>query len=84
MSVDLVINRLMYSNLPRKPLISFLVLGIGMPSMALILSRLTSMPHSLTICPNNFLEVTPKVHFLEFSLNLNFRLLSKNLSRVVK
>ena len=31
--------------------------------MALILSGSTSIPLSLTICPNNFPEVTPKTHF---------------------
>ena len=81
MSVNLAMKRLMYYNLPRKPLISFSVFGAGMSSMALILSRLTSMPRSLTICPNNFPEVTPKVHFLRFNLNLNFQILSKNLYR---
>ena len=64
MSVNLAMKRLMYCNLPRKPLIYFLVLSTSVSSMALILSGLTSIPRSLTICPSNFLEVTPKVHFL--------------------
>ena len=84
MSVNLTMKRLIYCNLPRKPLIFFSVLGIGMLSMALILYGSTSMPYSLTICPKNFPEVTPMVHFLGFKLNLNFWILSKNLSRAVK
>ena len=71
MFINLAMNRPMYCNLPKKPLISFSVLGTSMSSMDLILSGSTSMPHSLTICPNNFLKVTPKVHFLGFNLNLN-------------
>ena len=84
MSINLAMKQLIYYNLPRKPLISFSVLSTSMLSMTLILSGLTSMPRSLTICPNNFPEVTPKVHFLRFSLYLNFWILSKNLSRVAR
>ena len=84
MSINLAMKQLMYCNLPRKPLISFLVLGTSMSSVALILSGSTSMPRSLTICPNNFPEVTPNVHFLGFSLNLNFQIFSKNLSRAAR
>ena len=41
-------------------------------------------PLSLTIYPKSFPEVTPKVHFLGFSLNLNCLILSTNLSRAAK
>ena len=84
MFINLAMKRLMYYNLPRKPLISFSIFSTSMSSMALILSRSTSMPRSLTICPNSFPEVTPKVHFLGFNLNLNFWILSKNLSKASK
>ena len=47
------------------------VLRVGMSSMALIFSGSTSIAHSLTMCPSNFPEVTPKVHFLGFNLSLN-------------
>ena len=53
MSVNLAMKWLKYYNLPRKPLISFSVLGTGMSSMALILSGSTSMHRSMTICTNN-------------------------------
>ena len=82
MSVNLAMKRLIYYSLPRKPLISFSVLGAGMSSMALIFSRSTSIPHRLTMCPSKFPEVTPKVHFLGFNLSLNCRILSKNLCSV--
>ena len=42
------------------------------------------MPLSLTIYPKSFPEVTPKVHFLGFNLNLNYLILSKNLSKAAK
>ena len=84
MSVNLAMKRLIYYNLPRKPLISLLVLGTGMPSMALIFSGSTFIPRSITICLNNFPEVTPKVHFLGFNLNLNYLILSKNLCKATK
>ena len=71
MSISLAMKRLIYYNLPRKPLISLLVLGAGMSSMALIFLGSTSIPHSLTMYPSNFPEVTPKVHFLGFNLSLN-------------
>ena len=71
-------------NLPRKLLISLSVLGAGMSSMALIFSGSTSIPRSLTIYPSNFPEVTPKVHFLGFNLNLNCLIRSKNLYKATK
>ena len=71
MSVNLAMKRLIYYNLPRKPFISLSVLRAGMSSMTLIFSGSTSIPHLLTICPSNFLEVTPKVYFLGFNCNLN-------------
>ena len=81
MFVIMVMKRSICCNLHRKPLISLLILGTGKSSMALILSRSTSIPHSLTIHPSNFPKVTPKVHFLGFNLNMNFLILLKNLSR---
>ena len=84
MSVNLAMKRLIYYNLPRKPLISLSVLEACMSSMALIFSGSTSIPHLLTICPNNFLEVTPKVHFLGFNCNLNCLILSKNLCKAAR
>ena len=83
-SVNLAMKRLMYYSLPRKILISFLVLGVSMSSMNLILSRSTSMPHSLVIYLSNFPKDMPKVYFLGFNLNLKFLILSKNLSKVAK
>ena len=84
MSVNLVMKRLICCKLPRKSLISLLVLGAGMSSMTLIFSGSTFIPHLLTICPSSFLEVTLKVYFLGFNHNLNCLILSKNLYRVVK
>ena len=84
MSVNLAMKRLIYCSLPRKPLISLSVLGAGMSSMALIFLGSTSIPRSLTMCPSNFPEVTPKVHFLGFNLSLNCRILSKNLYSTAK
>ena len=84
MSVNLAMKRLMYCNMPRKPLISLLVLGAGMSSMTLIFSGSTSIPRSLTICLSNFLEVTPKVYFLGFNLNLNCLIFSKNVCKPAK
>ena len=52
--------------------------------MALIFSGSTSIPRSLMICPSNFLEVTPNVHFLGFNRNLNCLILSKNLYKAAK
>ena len=84
MYVNLTMKQLMYYNMPRKPLISLSVLGAGMSSMARIFSGLTSIPRLLTMWPNNFPEVTPKVHFSGFNLSLNYRILSKNLYNAAK
>ena len=84
MSVGLAMKRLIYYSLPRKPLISLSVLGAGMSSMALIFSGSTSIPRSLTMCPRNFSEVTPKVHFFGFNLSLNYLILSNNLYKAAK
>ena len=81
MSVNLAMKRLIYYNLPRNPFISLSILGAGMSSMVLIFSRSTSIPRPLKICPNNFLEITPNVHFLGFNRNLNCLILSKNLCK---
>ena len=84
MSVNLAMKRMVYYNLPRKPLISLSILRAGMSSMALIFSGSTSIPHLLTICPSNFLEVTSNVHFLRFNRNMNCLILSKNLYKAAK
>ena len=84
MFVNLAMKRLMYYNLPRKPLISLFVLNVSMSSMVQIFSGSTSIPLSLTMWPSNFPEVTPKVHFLGFNRSLNYRILSKNLYNVAK
>ena len=76
--VSLAMNQLMYGNWPKKPLISFSLLGGGISNMALILDVLTSIPQSLTRKPSNFLVVTPKVHFCGFNLSLYSLILSKN------
>ena len=62
--VSLVMNRLMYCNQPKKPFISFSLLGRGISNMALILDGPTSIPLSLIRKPSNFLAVTPKLHFV--------------------
>ena len=84
MSVNLTMKRLIYYSLPRKPLISLSVLGASMSSMAQIFSGSTFIPCSQTMCPSNFPEVTPKVHFLGFNLSLNCRILSKHLYSATK
>ena len=85
MSINLTMKLLMYYNLPIKSLISLSVLGSkDMSSLALILSKSTYIPLLLTIYHNRFLEITPKVHFLGFNLNINFLILSKNLSKAVR
>ena len=66
--VSLAMNRLMYCNQPKKPLISFLLLGEGISNMALILDGSTSIPLSLTRKPSNFPAITLKVHFYGFNL----------------
>ena len=76
--VSLEINRLMYCNRPKNPLISFLLLGGGISNMALIFDGSTSIPLSLIKKPNNFPVVIPKVHFCEFNLSLHFLILTKN------
>ena len=78
-SVNLAMKRLIYCNLPKKPLISLLVLKVGMSSMALIFYGSIFIPHSLMICPSNFPKVIPKMHFLGFNFNVNYMILSKNL-----
>ena len=81
--VSLVMNRLMYCSRPKKPLISFLLLGGDISNIALILDGLTSIPLSLTKNPNNFPVVTPKVHFYGFNLNLYSLIHSKNFLKFV-
>ena len=65
--VSLKMNRLMYCSRPKKPLILFSFSGGGISNMALILDMSTSIPLSLTRNPNNFPEVTLKVHFCGFT-----------------
>ena len=76
--VSLAMNRLMYCNRPKKPLISFSFLGGDISNMALIMEESTSIPLSLTKKPSNFLAATPKVHFYGFNLSLYFLILLKN------
>lgn len=52
--VSLAMNRLMYCNRRRNPLISFLLLGGGISNVALILDGSTSIPLSLTKKSSNF------------------------------
>ena len=78
MEVSLELNRLMYCNRPKNPLISFLLLGGGISNMALIFDGSTSIPLSFTKKLNNFPVVTPKVHFYGFNLSLYSLILSKN------
>ena len=75
--MSLAMNRLIYCNRLKKPLIFFSLLGRGISNMALILDVLTSIPQSLTRKPSNFLVVTPKVHFCGFNLSLYSLILSK-------
>ena len=84
MSINLAMKRLIYCNLPRKPFISLSLLGVGMSSMTMIFSGSTSIPHSLTICPSSFPEVTPNVNFLGFNRSLNCLILSKNLYKAAR
>ena len=84
MSVNLAMERLIYCNLPRKPFISLSVLRAGMSSMAMVFSGSTFILHLLTICPNNFPKVTPKVHFLGFNRNLSSLIFSKNLYKAAR
>ena len=83
-SVSLAMKGLIYCNMPRKPLISLSVLGQTCQVWLFIFSESTSIPRSLTMCPNNFPEVTPKVHFLGFNLSLKCLILSKNLCKAAK
>ena len=76
--VSLSMNRLMYCSRPKKPLISFSLLGGGISNMALILDGSTPIPLLLNRKPNNLPVVTPKVHFYGFYLNLYSLILLKN------
>ena len=76
--VSLVMNWLMYCNRPKKPLISFSLLGAGISNMALIFDGSTSIPLSLTKNSSNFSVVTSKVHCYGFNLCLYSLILSKN------
>ena len=76
--VSLVMNQLMYCNRPKKPFISFSLLGGGISNMTLNLDGSTFIPLSLTRKFSNFPMVTPKVHFCGFNLNLYSLILSKN------
>ena len=76
--VSLEMNRLMYCSRPKKPLISFSLLGGDIFNMVLILDGSTSIPLLLTRNHNNFPVVTLKVHFCGFNLSLYSSILSKN------
>ena len=76
--VSLAMNRLMYCNQPKKPLISFSLLGGGISNMALILDGSTFIPLLLIRKAINFLAITLKVDFYGFNLNLYSLILSKN------
>ena len=75
--VSLAMNRLMYCSQPKKPLISFSLLGGGISNVALILDGSTFITLSLTRNPNNFPVITPNVHFCGFNLNLYSLILLK-------
>ena len=76
--VSLAMNRLMYCNRPKKPLISFSLLAGGISNMALVLDESTSIPLSLTRKPSNFSAITSKLHFYGFNFSLYFLILLKN------
>lgn len=76
--VSLAINWLMYRNRPKKPLITFSLLGGGISNRALILDGSTSIPLSLTRKTSNFLMVTLKVNFCGFNRRLYSLILLKN------
>ena len=76
--VSWAMNLLMYCILLRNPRISLSVLEGFISTITLILSRSTSIPLWLTINPNSFPDVTPKVHFFGFNHNLQNWILSKN------
>ena len=78
--VSLEMNRLMYCSRPKKPLISFSLLGGDISNMVLILDGSTSIPLLVTRNHNNFPVVTLKVHFCGFNLSLYSLILSKNFS----
>ncbi|TYK20950.1 hypothetical protein E5676_scaffold284G00980 [Cucumis melo var. makuwa] len=63
------INLDMEFNLPRKPRISFSVLGDGISMIALTLSGSTLISSSLTMNVSSFLEVAPNVHLGGFNFN---------------
>ena len=84
MFVNIAMKRLIYYSLRRKPLTTISVLGAVMSSMALIFLGSTFIPRSLTMCPNNFPKVTPKVNFLGFNLSLNRLILLNNLCKAAK
>ena len=48
----------------------FSVFGVGISCMAFTLAGSTWIPLSLTMKPNNFPDLTPKVHLLGFNLSL--------------
>ena len=76
--LSLAMNQLMYCNRPKKPLISFSLLGGGISNMALILDGSTSILLSLTRKLSKLLTVTPKLHFCRLNLSLYSLILSKN------
>ena len=82
--VSLAMNRLMYCNRPKKPLISFSLLGGGISNMDLILDGSTSFPLSLTRKPSNVLAITLMVHFCWFNPSLYSLIVSKNFHKFIE
>ena len=62
--VSLAMNQLTDCNQPKKPLISFSLLGGGISNMALILDGSTSIPLSLIRKPSNFLWLLQRYTFM--------------------
>jgi len=60
---------------------SFKFCGLLMATMVAYLSRLASMPRSVSMKPKNFLPPTPKTHLARFNLMLNLRKLENVSSR---
>ena len=76
--VSLAMNWLMYCNWPKKPLISFSLIGGGLSNMTLTLDGSTSIPLSFVRKPSNFSAITSKLHFYGFNFSLYFLILLKN------
>ena len=62
--VSWAMNRLMYCSQPKKPFISFSLLGGSISNMFLILDRSTYIPLLLTRKPNNFPGLLQRCTFM--------------------